>query len=99
MKVLCQFALCISAVAAPSAQAQQSVASAASTDAAAPVPATRYESAFTGYQRYRDEKPAPWRDLNDAARDAGGHIGILREADRRTRPAAGTHPAEHKSDL
>lgn len=96
MKLLCKFALCIAATAASSAQAQQSVAPAASTDAAAPVPATRYESAFSGYQRYRDEKPAPWRDLNDTARDAGGHIGILRNATTRAAPGSGTHPAEHK---
>lgn len=47
----------------------------AAPDAA--VPAVKYESAFAGYTPYRDEKLAPWRDVNDEAARVGGHIGIL----------------------
>jgi hypothetical protein len=49
----------------------------APTDAKVPVPHTQYQSAFTGYQPYREQAPAPWRDLNDTVHKAGGHIGIV----------------------
>ena len=39
----------------------------------------KYESAFTGYQPYRDEKPANWRDVNDTAAVLGGHNAHLRD--------------------
>jgi hypothetical protein len=59
------------------ASAQQSTARAnpASPDAVAP--AVNYDSAFAGYTPYRDEKPAPWRDVNDEVGRVGGHIGII----------------------
>ena len=40
---------------------------------------SKYESAFTGYQPYRDEKPANWRDVNDTAAVLGGHNAHLRD--------------------
>jgi len=61
-------------------------------DPAAAVPAPRYESAFSTYRPYRDEKPASWRDLNDEVARVGGHIGVLRAGDSAspaTSPAAG----------
>lgn len=36
-----------------------------------------YESAFTGYRRYADEKLAGWREVNEEVGRVGGHIGIF----------------------
>ena len=49
----------------------------------------KYESAFTGYQPYRDEKPANWRDVNDTAAVLGGHNAHLRDIVTGIDPAAG----------
>ncbi len=46
-------------------------------DPRAEAPPTRYESAFTGYQSFRDEKLAPWREVNDEVGRIGGQIGIF----------------------
>jgi hypothetical protein len=74
----CQFALWIMALAHPAAHAQERVSTRSmAADANAPVAEGRYNSAFTGYQRYREQPPATWRDLNDEAHKAGGHIGIF----------------------
>lgn len=56
------------------------------------VPEIEYDSAFTGYQPFREQKLAPWRELNDEAHKAGGHIGIFGG----TRAAPAQHPPEHK---
>ena len=40
-------------------------------------PAVKYESAFAGYVSFREEKLAPWREVNDEVARAGGHIGIV----------------------
>jgi len=62
-------------------------------DAAAPVAPSEYESAFKGYQPYRDEPLAPWREVNDTAGQVGGHVGVLRAEQRgAARPAAETAP-------
>ena len=45
----------------------------------APLALPKYESALTGYQSYRDEKPANWRDVNDTAAVLGGHNAHLRD--------------------
>jgi len=37
----------------------------------------QYQSAYTGYRPLRDEKPAPWREVNDEVARAGGHLGIF----------------------
>jgi len=37
----------------------------------------QYPSAFTGYQSFRDEKLAPWREVNDETARVGGHLGIF----------------------
>jgi len=61
--------------------------------AAAPVAPSAYESAFKGYQPYRDEPLAPWREVNDTAGQVGGHVGVLRAEQRgAARPAAETTP-------
>ena len=51
-------------------------------DPAAPVPAMRYESAFSGYSSFREEPLAPWRNVNDEVARVGGHIGIVGGAGR-----------------
>jgi len=40
-------------------------------------PSVKYESVFTGYRPFIDEKLAPWRDVNDEVGRVGGHIGIF----------------------
>lgn len=57
--------------------AEPSAAPPSAADAGARVPETKYESAFDGYQPFREQQPAPWRELNDEVHKAGGHIGIL----------------------
>ena len=70
------------------ATAQQSTASVKPSDATVAIPEIQYHSAFAGYSRYRDQMLAPWRELNDEAHKAGGHIGIFGSA-------AGKPPAQH----
>ena len=79
-----------------SAPSASSTPSAASADAR--VPETKYDSAFTGYQPFREQKLAPWRELNDEAHKAGGHIGIFGGAGVRAAPASAPapHSPEHK---
>ena len=43
----------------------------------APVPALKYVSGFAGYVSFREEELVPWREVNDEAARAGGHIGIV----------------------
>jgi hypothetical protein len=43
----------------------------------APVRQSTYESAFAGYQSYKDEKPASWREVNDEVGRIGGQAGIF----------------------
>lgn len=64
------------AFASPVAMAQQR-ANANPADPRAEVPPTHYQSAFAGYQSFRDEKLAPWREVNDEAARIGGHTGIF----------------------
>ena len=73
-------ALAVLAAFAPHAPAQQQAAKPHPADPAAPVPAVKYESAFTGYRGHREEPLAPWRGVNDEVARAGGHIGILKGA-------------------
>jgi len=73
---------------------------------AAPVVPAAQKSAFDGYRPYRDEPVAPWREVNDAVREAGGHVGILRAEQRRATPSAaqnqsgapGAAPQDSKQD-
>jgi len=48
-------------------------------DPQARVPAPVYRSAFQGFRRFEEDRPANWREANDEAARVGGHIGILRE--------------------
>lgn len=65
-------------------------------NADARVPGTRYDSVFTGYQPFREQKLAPWRELNDEVHKAGGHIGIVGGASGTTDKPAAQHPPGHK---
>ena len=39
--------------------------------------AVKHESGLACYVSLREEKPAPWREVNDEVARAGGHIGIV----------------------
>ena len=61
---------------APSA-ATPAPAAQASTD---PGPAALYRSAFRDYRPFSEEvPPRDWRKANDEVRDAGGHVGLMKE--------------------
>ena len=88
------FAACgvLGSIATPSAAqttAQTAAQTAAPSASSEPAP-LKYESTFTGYQNYRDEKRADWRELNDTVRALGGHAGNVRgtAADAASTPAA-----------
>ncbi len=68
---------CLVALAPFAATAQQRSTGLSPTNSSAAVPAVKYESAFTGYAPFRDEKLAPWREVNDEAARVGGHLGIF----------------------
>lgn len=60
------------------------------------VPATRYSSAFAGYQPLGDEKIAPWREINDEVARVGGHLGMFRNQPPGSPPApSGGHAGHH----
>ena len=78
---------------APHAAAQQQAVKPHPADPAAPVPAVKYESAFSGYRGFREEPLVPWRDVNDEVARAGGHIGIVGGAGHGTAKPAPKAPA------
>ncbi len=83
----------------PAAEAADGAGKPPATEAGARVPETQYNSAFTGYQPFREQKLVPWRELNDDAHKAGGHIGIFggnSGAAAGTRAAPPAHLPEHK---
>lgn len=73
LAVLC---LACAAFVTSNAMAQQ-LANTHPADPGVKAPPVRYESAFTGYQSFRDEKLAPWREANDEVGRIGGHAGIF----------------------
>jgi hypothetical protein len=70
----------------PSAAQQAAASNPADPSVAVPPPS--YESAFSGYVRQREEKLAPWREVNEEVARVGGHIGILRGPAPSTQGAA-----------
>lgn len=84
--MLARSLIAAAALTAASTAPAQSNQSDQSKAAAAP---PQYESAFTGYQAYADEKRANWRDVNDTAGVLGGHNAHLREIEKNV-TAAGT---------
>lgn len=85
---------CVAALAPLVATAQQRTTGLSPTDSSAVVPAVKYESAFTGYVPFRDEKLAPWREVNDEAARIGGHIGIVGGAAGHARQGATKPPVQ-----
>ena len=75
------------------AAAQQPAAVPNPTDPAAPVPAVKYDSAFSGYRGFREEPLAPWRGVNDEVARVGGHVGIVGGAEHHA-PAGGKPEAK-----
>lgn len=77
--------------------AQQPPARNHPADPGATAPAATYESVFAGYLPYRDEQLASWREVNDEAARAGGHLGIFGGAGHggqtSTKPAAKPQPS------
>lgn len=57
-------------------------------DAAASVPAQRYESAFARYRGLGGEKPVSWREANDTVARIGGWRVYAREAQQPDSPPA-----------
>ena len=95
MHCLLKITLCSAALALSVAHAAEpnTPKPASAADAGARVPETRYESAFSSYQPYREQKLAPWRSVNDDVHKAGGHLGVVGGASGK--PAV-QHPPEHK---
>ena len=84
----------LAALAGPAAAQQQ--ARPDPTNPKAPVPALKYDPAFSGYRPFREEPLARWRDTNDEVARAGGHAGIFRESDQpqdAAKPAPKPEPA------
>src|SRR5262245_45320661 len=69
----------------PQSAAQQKPALPNPVAPAAPVPQAKYESAFSGYNAYREQDLAGWREVNDEVAHIGGHTKIF----------GGTGHAEH----
>lgn len=57
-------------------------------DPALPVPAARYDSPYSAYQRFEEQKPASWRALNDEVERLGGHEGHIKGAGASEPPRA-----------
>ena len=56
-------------------------APAATTGAAAGQPGTLYSSPFADYRAFKADEPLKdWRKANDEVREAGGHIGLMKQA-------------------
>jgi hypothetical protein len=60
------------------------------TDASAPAPAPRYDSAFENYKPFREEVIADWRGLNEEVGRVGGHRGVMGGAKPAAAPTATT---------
>ena len=84
MKNCLLFLLCALVAAGAAAQ---SAARPDPTAPKAPVPRVEYRSAFEGYRPLREDKLAPWRESNDAVKDAGEH-GHAAKPPAQEKPAA-----------
>ena len=60
------------------------------------VPGVEYRSAFAGFRPFAEEKVAPWRESNEAAKDARSHGGDAPPSAEKSRPAPKPPPGgEH----
>ena len=48
----------------------------------AKVPPVTYRSAFEEYRPYREQKPAPWREVNEEVARVGGHAGVMKTGEK-----------------
>ena len=79
---------------------QLSALSAGAQTPPSPAPATQaapaaYRSAFEGYQAYRDEKIANWKEANDNVGRIGGWRAYAKEASQPPAPSTATQPVPH----
>jgi hypothetical protein len=82
--ILSTFLLCVGGSAAAQSDVRRDP-----SDAQARVPAVQYRSAFTEYQPFREPEIEKWREMNDQARDLGGHRGQgAKPESGSTKPAA-----------
>ena len=66
-------------------------------DAKANVPALNYRSSFSRYRAFGDDKPAPWREANEAVARIGGWRVYAREAQQpEPAPSGADAPAATK---
>jgi hypothetical protein len=57
------------------------------------VPALTYQSAFEDYRPYREQELAPWREVNEEVARVGGHIGVMKNAEKSDKPQTEEKPA------
>ena len=62
------------------------------SDPSLPVPVISHGSAFADYQSFREQKPAPWRAVNDGVSDQPGGAGHVGHAAANTTAASATTP-------
>jgi hypothetical protein len=60
---------------------------------AAKAPAVTYRSAFEDYRPYREQELASWREVNEEVARVGGHIGVMKNAEKPDRPR---HQEQHR---
>lgn len=70
------------------AQSAQPINPAGPADPALQAPAFRYDSPYSTYQRFEEQKPASWRTLNDEVERLGGHMGHVKDAAMKEPPSA-----------
>ncbi|WP_151638761.1 hypothetical protein [Noviherbaspirillum aerium] len=76
--------------------AQEKQTQYAPTDAAAPITAIGYESAFKGYRSPSDEGNTPdkvWRSANEEMGKLGGHAGQMKESPSQPAGASNAVPS------
>lgn len=87
LKIAIAVGVCAALWGLPTAAQQRTAVSPA--DPQVRVAPPQYQSAYTGYRPLRDEKPAPWREINDEVARTGGHPGIFGGAGHATHTQGG----------
>jgi hypothetical protein len=57
------------------------------------VPAVTYRSAFQDYRPYREQELASWRAVNEEVARVGGHVGVMKNAEKPDEPQKDAKPA------
>lgn len=52
----------------------------------AKVPPEIYRSVFDDYRPYREQELASWRQVNEEVARIGGHIGVMKSAEKADKP-------------